>query len=257
MNPVLGIGEALHSKHHHVGIVVRTGVLRFGMNAQIEVREDAGETGHAAAVFAVCHDGRDDVATGAPDVGHDSTDVGCPGPGAVLAPIANGKIEMVSGDGFSPGNGPGDLSVLNCGVPLFLGAAAPVDFNVVESPPCELEEILFVVTFTPGIRIGWAKVRPHGAAAIRSGIRVDSGLQTLGVNGADNIGHIACLLSRSQCRPGLGIDHHVAVLIPFSEPPAFIDIDVLIAGLLHAGGDHGLGLLEGDLGIDGIREAVP
>ena len=96
MNSVLRVGQAGHPNHHHVGIVVEAGVLRLGMDALIEVGENAREAGKASAVLVVRHNGRHDVATGAPNVRRRASDVRRPCPRAVVTPVANGKVKPAS-----------------------------------------------------------------------------------------------------------------------------------------------------------------
>ena len=89
VHTILLVGQALHPNHHHVRIVVEASVLSFRMNALIEVREDAGETGHSSAVLRIRHDWSDNIAASPPNVRRHSTNVGRPGPGAALSPIAD------------------------------------------------------------------------------------------------------------------------------------------------------------------------
>jgi len=150
-----------------------------------------------------------------------------------------------------------NFGVLHGGVEVLFLPAAPVDLHVVESPLCELEEVLLVVAFASLPWITGAEVGVEGAAAVAPRVRVDAGLEAERVNVADDVGHVAGALAGPDGGPCLGIDDDVAVGIAVAEPPAFVNVDVLIAGLMHAGGDHRFGLGGGDVGVDVVGEAVP
>jgi hypothetical protein len=49
----------------------------------------------------------------------------------------------------------------------------------------------------------------------------------------------------------------VPICVALAQPPAFVDVNVLIAGLGHPVGDHRVCLRHGDLCVNGIGEAVP
>jgi hypothetical protein len=74
---------------------------------------------------------------------------------------------------------------------------------------------------------------------------------------ADNVRHVTRMFTRGQRRPGLGVDHKMPVRIAPAQPPALVDVDVLIARLGHTGRDHGVSLVLNDLRINNIGEAVP
>lgn len=50
---------------------------------------------------------------------------------------------------------------------------------------------------------------------------------------ADDVGHVARLIAGSDCRLLYRIDYKGAVWIPISKPPAFVDVDVLVALFLQ------------------------
>ncbi len=124
--------------------------------------------------------------------------------------------------------------------------AAPVHLHVIESPLRELQEILIVVAFAAGVRHRRSKVRPVESASGFSCVGVDAGLQSQGVNEPHDVGHVPIALSGLQRGPLLGINGNVALGVARAEPPAFINIDVAVARILHAGRNHGTRLLRHD-----------
>ena len=215
MNPVLRVGEARHPDHHHVGIVVKAGVLRLRVNALVEVGENAEKTGQTPAVLVVRHDGSYDIAAGPPDVCRRAAHVRRPSPGAVVPPVAKGKVEPVPGNGLSFGDCSGDLSVLNRRIEFLLVTAAPVHLHIVETPLGELQKVLLVMAFAANVLIDRAEVRVQ-EATVHSCIGVDAGLQSQAVNIAHDVGHVSRALPGNQRRPRLGIDHDVALRIALS-----------------------------------------
>ena len=153
-------------------------------------------------------------------------------------------------------NGAGNLRILDRAGPPFLRAAAPVNLDVIETPLRELQEILVVMTLAAGIQVLRAGVGVH-AATVTTGVGVDPGLQAQAVNVGGDIGHVAIFLTRLNGRPLLGIDDDVACGIALSQPPAFVDDDILVTGFLHAVRGQGFGLLLNDLRIHDIGETIP
>src|ERR1039457_5185407 len=108
------------------------------------------------------------------------------------------------------------------------------------------------MTLAPSIQVLRTGVRVH-AATVTTGV----GVKSQAVNVAGDIGHIAISLTGLNGRPPLRVYDDVARGISLSQPPAFVDDDILVTGFLHAVRGEGLGLLLNNLGIDDIGETIP
>jgi hypothetical protein len=111
-----------------------------------------------------------------------------------------------------------------------LGQSIILEADCDDGQPVQEEALRFAELRVNGHR---TKVRDP-AAALHSRIRVDARLQSQSVNIADDVGHVSRALAGSQRWSGLGIDHDVAFRIAGPEPPALVDVDILIAQLRHA-----------------------
>ena len=72
-----------------------------------------------------------------------------------------------------------------------------------------------------------------------------------------DIGHVAIFLAGLNGGPLLRVYDEVACGIALSQPPAFVDDDVLVTGFLHAVRGQRFGLLLNDLRIHDVGETVP
>ena len=55
------------------------------------------------------------------------------------------------------------------------------------------------------------------------------------MNETHDVGHITGSFSLLESGPLFGVDEDVPVCVARSEPPAFIDVDVLIASIFQSG----------------------
>ena len=132
----------------------------------------------------------------------------------------------------------------------FRVAAAPVDLDEIEAPLRELEKVLIVVPLAARAGRRRTSGRVVVAASIFAGVRVDPGLETEPVD----VGRDGLHTSRPVRRR---VDGDVAGAVARSLPPALVDVDVLITGVLEAARHHGVRLPLDDGVVDLGGEAVP
>src|SRR6185369_13501264 len=104
--------------------------------------------------------------------------------------------------------------------------AAPVDLHVVEAPPRELQEVLVVVALAAAARGGRPARGVVVAAAVAAGVGVDARLEALAVDVVGDRLHAP--------GPVGGAHRDVAGRVAGALPPALVDVDVLVPGVLQA-----------------------
>src|SRR5690348_11770924 len=158
---------------------------------------------------------------------------------------------------FCPTDGSGDLRVLYGRVQVFFVSTTPVDLDEVKSPLGELKHILVIVSFTSRMRLSRFEAWPPITAACFTSVGVDPHLEPKTGNVFQNVGHISGLLPWRQSRPLFRVDYNVPSFVARTLPPAFVNVDVLIADLFQSGRNEGFGLPHNYVGIDGYGKAVP
>src|ERR1039457_7101637 len=176
-------------------------------------------------IFQALHNGRDDVASRAPDGAFNAADSRSPEPGILAAPLTDGEEQSTPRCLLRTLDGAGNLRMLDRPRPLLLRPAAPVHLDIVEAPLRELHKVLFVMPLAAGIDVLRARVGVH-AATVAARVRVDPGPQPQAVNVIGDVGHVAVFLAGPDGGPLPGVHDDVACAVTLAQPPAFVDDDI-------------------------------
>ncbi len=169
-----------------------------------------------------------DVVGGAPQVPRR----GSPAPRLVRAPFADAEHDRAAG----LREGVAELGVLRRRVEPF--GVAPVFLHVIDAPLGERPRVLLLVAVCAGPAL----------AGLTPRVGVDAELQSLGVHVVGERFDAAGKARGVRDEPSLGVARHL---------PAIVDHDVLVAGVAHAVGGHGVGRFLDELRAHVAAEVIP